>query len=346
MNKVIKIVGIVAVVILILVVIMGFFARRRGVTLRELVRERLTERRASESQELTDTSLTLNAGMTSFKMTSGGITRTGQLYIPSVYDASKATPLVIAYHGGFALGENQEKLTHMSQIADKENFVILYPDGVSRHWNDGRTKEGGARLDTGTVDDVQFTKDMISVVSKRLNIDAKRIYATGISNGGMMAYRVGCELTSTFAAIAPVSSGLPKEYVGKCQPQGTIPLLMMQGTADPLIPFDGGQIQGDRGETLPTRETLAWWINTNRASTTPQTSQLPDADPNDDTTITREYYAPLDASGAPVDFYIINGGGHTWAGGNQYANERLIGKTSRDIDASQLIWDFFKLYSR
>ncbi len=96
----------------------------------------------------------------------------------------------------------------------------------------------------------------------------------------------------------------------------------------------------------PTRETVEYWVRINHASTTAATSQLPDTDPNDGTTITHESYASESAGSAPVEYYQVNGGGHTWAGGNQYAREALIGKTSRDVDASQLIWDFFKQFSR
>lgn len=345
--KIFRFIGFLAVALvalsLILMLIMGFFARRQGTTIRNLIQQRIADRRISESQDLTSGSF--SAGMNSFKLTSGGITRTGLLYLPKGYDGTKAMPLVIGYHGGFGLGENQEKLTHMSEVADKEGFIILYPDGIQRHWNDGRTKEGGATADTGEVDDVQFTKNLIATTSTKFTIDSKRIYATGISNGGMMTYRLACEMTNTFAAIAPVSSGLPTEYQPKCQPAGPIPILMMQGTSDPLIPFDGGQIQGNRGAVLPTRETLTFWITNNKASTTPVTTELPDTSA-DGTTVTHESYQPSDATGAPVEFYLINNGGHTWAGGNQYAPERFIGKTNRDVDASELIWDFFKQYSR
>lgn len=347
MNKAIKVLGIIAVILIVLtligVVTMGFFARRKGMTIRELLQSRHEKQRIEESQDFADESIPLHTGMTSFKMTSGGITRTGLVYIPQNYDSSKATPLVIGYHGGFGEGQNQDNLTHMSKVADKENFLILYPDGINRHWNDGRAKA----VEYGTVtDDVQFTKDLIAQASKRLNIDTKRIYATGISNGGMMTYRVAREMTTTFAAAASVSSGTPVEQTTMQDPSAPIPMLIMNGTDDPLLPFNGGEAAFDVGALTSTRDTIDYWVRVNKANATATISQLPDTNPDDGTTTTHESYASQGANSAPVEVYIVNGGGHTWAGGNQYAKESFIGKTSRDFDASELIWDFFKLYSR
>jgi polyhydroxybutyrate depolymerase len=337
------VIGILIALALILLIIMGFLARRQGMTISEFLSARQEKKRAAESQELTDTSIVLNTGMNSFKITSGGLVRTGYMYIPASYDSSKPTPLVVGYHGGFGQGENQEKLTHMSQVADKENFVLLYPDGVNRHWNDGRAK---AASYTTTTDDIQFTKDLLAAAEKRVNIDTKRIYATGISNGGMMTYRVAREMTSTFAAIASVSSAIPEDQKVLQDPSEPIPVLIMQSTDDPLIPFNGGAGAFNTGMMAPTRETIDYWVKINHANSTPLTTQLPDVDPSDGTTITHESYAAQGAGTAPVEYYQVNGGGHTWAGGNQYARERLIGKTSRDVDASALIWEFFKQYSR
>ncbi len=345
MNKTIKALGAIVSVVIVLaligVFIMGFFARRQGKTIRQFLQDRHAAQRAAESEDIS--SLNLVAGMSSFKMTSGGRERSGMLYIPASYKASEPTPLVVGYHGGFAEGENQDKLTHMSQIADKENFIIVYPDGVNRHWNDGRSKA----IENGeNVDDVQFTKDLIAAVSSRVNIDAKRIYATGISNGGMMTYRVAREMTSVFAAVATVSSATPVEQQSMQNPSSPIPVLIMQGTEDPLIPFNGGEMAFHIGTAVPTRDTIAYWVKVNKANATAASSQLPDTDPNDGTTITHDSYSSTGAGSAPVEVYIVNGGGHTWAGGNQYARESAIGKTSHDVDASQLIWDFFKNYSK
>ncbi len=331
-------------IILILLLFMGIFfrARQQGVGVAEFLATRKAAIVASRSQDLTDANIPLKTGMNRVKIQSSGQTRTSLLYVPAIYDANRPTPLVIGYHGGFGQGENQERLTHMSQVADKENFIIAFPDGVNRHWNDGRAKA----VEYGTTtDDVQFTKDLIATISQRLNVDTKRIYATGISNGGMMSYRVACEMTQTFAAIAPVSSAMPIEQKDLCKPSGAIPVLMIQGTSDPLIPFNGGQMAFDVGEAIPTMDTLHYWQSNNGTSTTAAKTEVIDADPNDGTKTTHETFTGSGPENV-VEFYKIDGGGHTWANGRQYAKERVIGKTSKDFDASEVIWNFFKLHTR
>lgn len=346
MKKALKIIGItlgvVLALVLIVVTIMFFQARRNGMSIVEYLQSRSEARKAAQSQDITDTSKALVTGKNLIKLTSSGHTRTSELHIPSSYNPSTPTPLVIGYHGGFGEGENQENLTHMATTAEREGFIVAYPDGINRHWNDGRSK---ASSWSTTADDVQFTKDLIASISARLNIDKKRIYATGISNGGMMAYRVACEMTQTFAAIAPVSSAMPIEQKTLCHPTGSIPVLMIQGTGDPLIPFSGGQMAFKVGEAIPARETITYWINNNRTSTTPVVTALPNTDPNDGTTATKEVYGN-GKDGSEVVFIQVNGGGHTWPGGHQYARERLIGKTSRDFNANDIIWEFFKQHSR
>ena len=273
---------------------------------------------------------------------SGGLKRTYSVHIGSSYDKEKPTPLLIVLHGGGGTGQGMIKLTDFNDIADTENFIVVYPDGFEKHWNDGRGVQWEAQ--TENVDDVGFISALIDHLSNELNIDAKRIYVTGISNGGMMSHRLGCELSQKVAAIAPVASNIPVNMASVWAPSRPVPALIINGTDDPLERWEGGEIRLGRntyGMVLSVADTVKFWVDKDQCSASPIITQLPDKDPSDGTTVRKEVYGGCQDS-VEVILYAIEGGGHTWPGGMQYLPEWIIGKTSRDFNASEVIWQFFK----
>jgi len=246
-------------------------------------------------------------------------------------------------HGGGGTGYGMPRFTGFNAIADRENFIVVYPDGIEKHWNDGREPKR-YRTHIENTDDVGFISALIDELSSELNIDTGRIYVTGISNGGMMSHRLACELSERIAAFSPVVSNLPVSMLKVWNPSRPMPALIINGTDDPLVPWEGGDIRlgiMKLGEVLSVADTVKFWTTMNRCSSSPIVTELPDKDPNDGTTVRKEIYAGC-SDGAEVVLYTIEGGGHTWPGGIQYLPESFIGKTSREFNASEVIWQFFK----
>jgi len=262
--------------------------------------------------------------------------RTYWLHIPPSYDKTKLIPLVLVFHGGEGQPQQIERHTGFSDLADRDGFIVAYPEGIDKHWNDGREN-------APQVDDVEFVSALIEDIARSFNVDRKRIYATGISNGGMFSQRLACELSGTIAAIASVAASMPDALAVRCKPARPISVLMINGTDDPLIPYGGGALPRTTvgGKVLSTPDTIKFWVDHNKCSQKPTSMLLPDQDQQDDTRVRRENYTQC-ASGVGVELDAVEGGGHTLPGTRQYLPERLIGKTSREINGSETIWSFFK----
>lgn len=271
---------------------------------------------------------------------SGGLARTYMVYTAGSYDGKRAVPLVLVLHGGGGKSVNMNKLTHFNDVADKEGFIIAYPDGISKSWADGRDTRAG----TKGVDDVGFLSGVIDAVSAKWKIDAARVYVTGISNGGFMTQRLACELSDKIAAAASVASTISKKIADQRVPTRPVPMLFIFGDKDPLVPIGGGEVKiGAGGQILPLKEAVQKWVDQDGCISAPMITDMPNL-VEDGTYVTRTMYSPCDGK-AEVVLYLIQGGGHTWPGGLQYLPPLVIGKTNRDIDASKVIWEFFKQHS-
>ncbi len=275
-----------------------------------------------------------------------GLERTYRIHVPPLHNNSaNPMPLVIALHGGGGTGKHMEKLTlgGFNTLADREGFVVLYPDGIEKHWNDGRD-DVNYRSHREKIDDVGFISALIDRLAGELNIDGNRIYSTGISNGALMSYRLACELPEKVAAVAPVAGAMPLNLSSHCLPLRPIPMLIINGKDDPLVPWEGeeshfGPHKAGRRLTIP--DTVEYWVALNNCSPSPAFFLLPDTDPQDGTRVRQEIYSGCREE-TEVILYAIEGGGHTWPGGYQYLPEILVGKTSKDMDANMVIWAFFK----
>ena len=283
---------------------------------------------------LTASAVTLAASV-SETLKSGGDLRNYWLVRPEGIEKTKPAPLLMVLHGSAGSGEDMMTVTQrgFERLADKEKFVVVYPDALERRWND----QGG------TVDDVGF---LLAIVDKLVAdglVDKNRVYVAGISNGGMMAQRLACEQADRIAGIATVAGGLPTGLTGTCKPARALPVLVIHGTEDPIVPWAGGAVAGfeEFGKVLSARETAGFWAANNRCGDGGVIAAEPDRDPKDGTRVKLEVFASCPA-GAAVKLAAIEGGGHTWPGGYQYLPERFIGRTSQDVDANMLIWNFFK----
>lgn len=271
-----------------------------------------------------------------------GVERVYYIHVPTGLVGGRPLPLVFVFHGGDQGGALRfVSRTGFNAVADRVGFIVVYPEALPV-WNDGR------RTTANSPDDVAFIRSLIQDLLRTQNIDRKRIYATGASAGGIFTLRLACELSNQIAAFAPVVASFPSDYIGFCRPQRPISILMINGTDDSFVPWLGGAIRTGRdrgrgGDVIPVPETVAFWQRHNQCQQTPDIQSLPDIDRNDNTTVSVWTYFDC-RQGNTVELVEVKGGGHTWPGspvGGSFA-KRLVGNTSYDINASDLIWQFFQ----
>jgi polyhydroxybutyrate depolymerase len=274
----------------------------------------------------------------------GDLERTYLLHVPGSVFKDKPAPLVFLFHGGGSMAHHMVKFTGFNDLADKEGFIVVYPEGIDKSWNDGREAEE-VKAQKRNIDDVGFVKAMVESLSKEFSIDPKRIYASGISNGGFMSERLAAEMSDTFAAIGVVAAGMGRQIFDGLKPKEPVSVLILNGTDDPIVPYHGGAVLRTRGKTVDTDLIVQMWAQIDGCGEKPSVEELPDVDPKDGTRVKRTTYSK-GKNGTEVVLYSIEGGGHTWPGGNQYLPERVIGKVCRDVEATPILWQFFKAHPK
>lgn len=277
-------------------------------------------------------------------LTIDGIDRNFIVYLPIGYNNAGKMPMIFVIHGGSGTPEGMINIANFKLIAERDKVVLVYPAGVQKNWNDGRPTTPNQL----GINDVGFFNQVSDHMIKNYAVDGTRIYATGISNGGFMSSRLGCDLSNRIAAIAVVAATIEANTISpSCNPSNAVPLIYIHGTADPLVPFVGGNMTagGTAGGTILSHfQAVAKWVSINKCNPIAVETDLPDI-ANDGTTIKKRLYAS-GAGGSEVISYVIQNGGHTWPQGLQYLNESIIGKTSQDLNACEEIWRFFKRFKR
>lgn len=275
----------------------------------------------------------------------GGRNRDYRLYVPARLPGDRPAPLLLVFHGGEGEAASIEPLLGFDALADREGFLIAYPDAVGKHWNDGRENRNFESFRAG-VDDVAFVAALIDAIAKDHGVDPGRVFATGISNGGIFAHYLAARLSRRIAAIAPVAGGIAEPFREGFRPERAVSVLMMNGTDDPLVPYHGGGVRrGTNGRVLDTDEAARLWAAANGCAKEPSREALPDADPNDGCHARRARWTG-GREATEVVLYTLEGGGHTWPGGAQYAPQLLVGRVCPDLDATAVIWEFFRAHPR
>lgn len=267
-----------------------------------------------------------------------GVQRSYLVHVPRAAPPA-GFPVVLAFHGGGGRARSMIRLTGLDALADRRGFIVAYPDGIDRHWNDGRST---IKVKS---DDVGFVAAVLDDLERRFPVDARRIYATGISNGGIFSERLGCDLSNRIAAIAPVSGTMPADLAPSCRPARPVSLLQIGGTADPIMPYGGGAVadfggRGEGGQVLSDQRTAALWADLDGCAGPSRPEALAPIAAPDGTGVVRTRFAPC-RPGAVVTLLTVEGGGHTWPGGAQYLPAAIVGRASRQLDASAAIVDFF-----
>ncbi|MSR59714.1 MAG: polyhydroxybutyrate depolymerase [Planctomycetaceae bacterium] len=260
------------------------------------------------------------------------------VHLPPRYDPTRPTPIVLVYHGALMNGPMMVKYSGLSDKADEAGFVAVYPNGTGAGeafltWNswglDGPRKKERP-------DDVKFTASLLDDLATRVNVDPKRVYACGMSNGGMMCYRLAAELADRIAAIAPVAGTLVLET---CEPKRPISVIHFHGTTDPLVPFaDSSRRPRGFFKVKTVEESVKLLAAADECPPDPEVTELPDT-ADDQTTVKRTTWGP-GKENTEVILYTIAGGGHTWPG--QRPQLKFLGPTAQDISANDLIWEFFE----
>lgn len=261
-----------------------------------------------------------------------GVPRDYWVHVPPGYDAAKPTPVVLLLHSAMTNGPMMARFCGMSDKADQANFIAVYPNGTGttpfiKLWD-----AGGVR---GKVsDDVGFLSRVLDDLETVVHVDPKRVYAAGMSLGGMMCYRLAAELSDRIAAIAAVSGTMAIDEVN---PKRPVPVLHFHGTKDGLVHYNGPDAATPSNiKFLSVDQTISAWARINGCADSPAVDVLPRSAEGPE--IRREAYGP-GTNGAEVVLYTIEGGGHTWPGRPPRAF--FLGETAKNLSANDIIWDFF-----
>lgn len=309
------------------------------------IREFLKDKRAANEQPQSPPANTQDAtaridkpGDYRFAIEHGGISRTYLIHVPPSYNAARPTPLLFSFHGGGAFMDYQASDENYGQISksNKEGFIVVFPNGYSRQasgrfatWNAGSCC---AAARDENIDDVGFVRQMVSNVSGQLNIDMGRIFATGMSNGGMFAYRLACEMSDTFKAVASVAG---PDGMDKCNPKNPVSTLHIHARNDDHAQFEGGRGKGSRSRSTVTEftsvpETVSRWVGRNQCKATPiRTLDKPGA--------FCEVYSEC-RGGVRVQLCVTETGKHSWPGASRTRGDE---PASTAISANDVMWDFF-----
>lgn len=262
---------------------------------------------------------------------SSGKRRTYLLHVPANLDLSKPAPLVISLHGFAEWPAHQMQISGWNGLADEKGFIVVYPSGTGfpKRWKAGGQPDSAV----DKWQDVIFISDLIDELQKQYNIDPARIYANGLSNGGGMAHLLGCQLSERIAAVGSVAGAFvfPLE---DCQPIRPVPMIAFHGTADPIVPYLGGPSQNFIFPSIPQWTAARAQLNGCNAAPI----QLPASGE-----VSGVRYSGCEQE-ADVVFYSIQGGGHSWPGGEPLP-EWIVGRTTQDIQATKIMWEFFQKYS-
>ena len=268
------------------------------------------------------------------------------LSVPDRTAPETGFPIVFVLHGGGGAAPQVARQLMIHQHQTGEKFIVVYPESTAiklkRNWNDGRTASQPGRESLAEVDDVKFIHTVLSKIESDQSTDKRRVFASGISNGAFMVHRLAAE-SDRFAAIGPVIGSMAKPVAKNFQPTKHISVIAINSVNDPMVPYAGGNVRFGKtnlGESLGVEEAMRHWATHNHCQQKPVNTVLPDTDPSDGTRVTRISYRD-GRQGTEVQLLKIDGGGHNWPNTRQYAPESLIGKTCRDIDATEELLQFF-----
>jgi polyhydroxybutyrate depolymerase len=290
----------------------------------------------------------LAPGDHTFTVTQNGRSRNYIVHSPQAASAA-SKPVIINMHGGGANARNQQSYSGMDALADREGFLVVYPNGTGRFgdhlltWNAG-TCCGSAQKDN--IDDVGFVRAVVDDLARRTPIDRNRVYATGLSNGAMMAYRLAAEAPDLVAAIAPVAGAM---VLPSFKPKRPMPIMHIHSVDDPRALFAGGlgpafPLTNSRVQHPAVEDVIARWVEFDGCAKPPRVDPpIQGKGKTAQHTATRVTYAPC-KQGVSVVLWKLSGSGHVWPGGRLDYLPRILGPGTDVIDANEQMWKFLSRY--
>gem|GEM_PF-564266 len=266
-----------------------------------------------------------------------GRSRSYYLYTPKSYHSHRPMPLVLVFHGHGGSGRSIAHVSRFNNLAEQQGFIVAYPDGIGQEWS--------LRANSQThVDDVSFVTTLIDHLQQIRNIDSHRIYATGFSKGAILAQALACQLPDKIAAFGSVAGALPVRLKPNCQPRTSVSMLMINGTKDQSVHYQGDDDTHERGALISVPATVNFWRTHDGCPSSAQVRQIPDSRSRDRFKVKIARYSSC-KSGSEVLLASVVGGGHFWPGGA--STDVGINKlnTKLGFNASKTTWNFFQRHS-
>jgi polyhydroxybutyrate depolymerase len=269
-----------------------------------------------------------------------GRTREYHLHVPRGYDGSRPVPLVLNFHGGAGNAQQQRRDTQMDAVADTHGFIVAYGVGTSAFgkfltWNIYLSDTYATKKN---VDDIGYVKAMLDDIEALFKIDTRRVYATGYSMGGILSYRLACEMSDRIAAIAPVAATMQNPPETRT-PKRPVPVMHFHGMQDDHCLYEGGVGENarDKMDRPAATDGIQWWIGNNKVGPEPARTGA----------VGQAKYIQYGADGAAGEVVVweVGDGGHTWPGGQSTLPPDRVGPVSTSINASEAMWDFFSRHA-
>ncbi|MCL6524854.1 MAG: hypothetical protein K6T34_09355 [Thermoflavifilum sp.] len=282
--------------------------------------------------------------LTTHRILVDGVVRTYLVYTPSQFKNSERLPVIIALHGGGGTAERTVPFYQLNPLADKYGYIVVYPNAIHKAWNIPGTASRVRNMDT-TIDDVHFMEVLIDTLSAEYKIDTQKIFFVGMSRGAMFSLYLAEVLNSRIAGVGVVCGSLSKQNAVKYHLQNPIPFIIINGTDDPLVPFNGGFGKWNRNNQtaaanfISTSELVQLLLQENHCeSVKGNIYPIADLVRTDGCSATVTFYA---CKKAPIELITVQNGGHTWPGSTQYLPKMLVGRVCKDFSEAEKIVEFF-----
>ncbi len=297
----------------------------------------VTDCQVIQAQERTISSRKIAYGGNDQQISDQGRSRTYYLYTPKSYNSRRPMPLVLVLHGHGGSGHSIARVSRFNTLAEQEGFIVAYPDGINQEWS--------LRSNPQTnVDDVSFVSALLDRIQQTRNIDSEKIYVTGFSKGAILAQALACKLPNKIAAFASVAGALPVRLKPNCQPRTAVSMLMINGTNDRSVQYQGDRDSQERGALISVPATINFWRSHDHCSGAAPVRLLPGANPR------APYKVKISRSSGCKDasevlLATVVGGGHSWPGGT--SDDASLNKFNNKLgfNASKMIWNFFERHS-
>ncbi len=275
-------------------------------------------------------------GASSGQLVDQAHTRTYYIYTPKSYKSDRPMPMVLVFHGDNGTGHSIADVTQFNKLAEQKGFIAVYPDGIKQRW----TLRGNP---SGRVNDVAFTDALITHIKQIRNIDSSKVYASGFSRGAILTQALACQLPDKIAAFASVAGSLPVRLKSKCQPNNPASILMINGTNDTAVHYEGDE-QTARGALISIPDAVTHWREQDKCTSPAQIKQIPGPNKNDRYYVKTTSYANC-RGGSEVLLTDVIQGGHSWPGGASQDPNQIKFNNAIGYNASNTIWNFFSRHS-